>query len=166
MTNANDMKVERGALISPQVDYLEALALWVKESDCGMAKIIAEVCGHRLNYTYRYYDAVEGPDMRHFPMDKFHLVVKQSGDTRMLDWIEAQVGRVAVRLPLPGTAQGLHAGAMALKEVSEAVDMWVRCIEDGVLTARERVLIACECREALAALVAILAVCERHEGIR
>jgi len=89
-------------------------------------------------------------------------VVKQSGDTRMLDGIEAQVGRVAVRLPMPGTANGLHAGARALKGASEAVDAWVRGIEDGALTERERVLIACECREAISSLVEILAVCERQ----
>lgn len=148
--------MRNGAEIPTSVPYLEALRRWIKESSVGIAKIIASVAGHSVDYVYRFYCDDE-TDRRKMSVETLLLATQISKDMRMLDWIEAQCGRVAIVPPEADAAGGVVQCALVLRNAAEAAEEVLGDIKDGVMTETERARCNHEIHEAMKALASLRA---------
>jgi hypothetical protein len=148
--------VRNGAEIPTSVPYLEALRRWIKESGTGIAKIIASVAGHSVDYVYRFYCDDE-TDRRKMSVETLLLATQISKDTRMLDWIEAQCGRAAFTLPVGSAVGGVTQVATVLREAAECASTVLTANADSVMTDSEREKCNKEIHEAMAALASLRA---------
>lgn len=112
----------------------------------GVAEIAEEI---EISESYLYRaalpdkDDVSNPDLAtgcRFPLKKLARLIQVTGDYRVLDHIEAQVGRVAFNVPdkAPGQELVHRQLSKSITEFGELIQAVGDSIQDGTITRPER----------------------------
>ena len=120
---------------------------------------IAEEIGMAESYLYRAAlpdPDTDGPDASgvRFPLKKLVPLIRTTNNFLALDYMERQLGRVAIPLPdTPESLESLHAKVTAaISEFSDVMKKYALSIADGKVSSSEADDLECEAYEAIQAI--------------
>lgn len=120
---------------------------------------IAEEIGMAESYLYRAAlpdPDTDGPDASgvRFPLKKLVALIRSTNNFIVLDYMERQLGRVAIPLPdTPESLSDLHTKVTAaISEFSDVLKKYTSSIADGKVSAGEAEDLECEAYEAIQAI--------------
>lgn len=114
-----------------------------------------------MSYTY---EPGENDGARGLPARLIVPITKATGNTALLDFLEAAVGRLAFAIPKADgpPAEILKIAGAVAREAGQAISALGESVEDGMLNELERLSVVREIREAIRELArALAAVGER-----
>jgi hypothetical protein len=124
---------------------------------------IAEEIGMAESYLYRAAlpdPDTDGPDASgvRFPLKKLVPLIRATKNFITLDYMERQLGRVAIPLPeTPESLNDLHAKVTAaISEFSDVMKKYASSIADGKISHKEAEELECEAYEAIQAIHALV----------
>ncbi|MFQ5701433.1 MAG: phage regulatory CII family protein [Acidobacteriota bacterium] len=141
----------------------EAIRTTITESEAPPKSIATDIGIPYATLMSYSYEPGENDGARGLPARLIVPLIKASGNTAILDFLEAAVGRIAFDIPRPDAPPELaikSAGLIA-KEAGEVIETIADAILDGRITKAEAHRIQREAKDAIRELARALAVVDR-----
>lgn len=135
-TSLEKLRGETSANAQPA--WMTAAIVETGHKDRGTVKVIADGLGKPERAVYPFFDRYDPKPLK---AAWIPAIVRATGDFRILDAIEAQLGRVAFSFHLPDALDhsALHTQlTLAVKEFGDVLQVAGTALADGRLDARER----------------------------